>query len=334
MFFFVKDFSNHALPMKKLTIIIVCLITLDLYGQGCSDAGFCTMGAMRPDQNYNKRIDFKVRSIEYNYYKGNSIISPVIRAHTIEFNASIGERNSIQVKVPYMIIKGNFNKEEPGNNHGLGDISLSFTRSLLTTRRGTLSGTLGTKIPADKADDKISNDFTNNQEVDLHMYYQTSLGSFDAIAGMSWITREWLFATGIQIALTENDNQFEWSDWANYPDQNYVERNNRGRSLKRGTDIMLRVERNFRFTNFNFSIGALPIYRITKDEAFVLATGQRQKLDNTLGLALSVLGSVGYNININNAIKFIYGYKLVDREVNPDGLTRDNVTSFSYIYRF
>ena len=317
-------------PLKVLTALLALGLSAQSLAQGCSDAGFCTMGAMRPDQSYSKRIDFKLRSIEYNYYKGKSIISPVIRAHTIEFNASLGDLNTIQVKVPYMFVSGNF-----GKNNGLGDISLSFTRTLKTTNRGTLNGTLGTKIPADRSTDEISNEFTGNQSVDLHMYYQTSLGSYDAIAGLSWITNEWLFATGIQVALTENQNQFQWSDWLdNYPDPDYVVRNNQGVNLKRGTDIMLRVERNFRFTNFNFSIGALPIYRITKDEAFVVDEGRRRKLDNTLGLALSVLGSVGYSININNAVKFIYGYKLVDRDFNPDGLTRDDVQSISYIYRF
>ena len=40
------------------------------YSQGCSDAGFCTMGAMKPDQPYNKKIQLKLRSMEVSFYRG------------------------------------------------------------------------------------------------------------------------------------------------------------------------------------------------------------------------------------------------------------------------
>ncbi len=316
--------------MRFLLAILAVLTLGKVYPQGCSDAGFCTMGAMRPDQNYNKRVKFKVRSIEYNYYEGKTPISPVISAHTLEFNASLGELNSVQVKVPYMFTSGNL-----GDNSGVGDISVSYTRSLTPIAGGDFSGTIGAKIPSGNSTSKFSSDHTNGETVDLPMYYQVTLGSWDAVGGVSWITKDWLFATGIQVALTENENQFQWSDWPNYPDQDvYLKKNNVGRQLKRGTDVMFRAERNFRFTNFNFSFGVLPIYRITKDEAFMPTSGKREKIPKTTGLALSVLASAGYNLNVSNAVKLIYGYKLVDRKVNPDGLTRDNVLSFSYIYRF
>ena len=97
---------------------------------------------------------------------------------------------------------------------------------------------------------------------------------------------------------------------------------------------MLRVERNWRFTNFNFSLGALPIWRITKDEAIIPGTGERGKLDGTTGMALSVLVSFGYHFDVNNSVKIIKGYKLTDRDFNPDGLTRNEVLSISYIYKF
>jgi hypothetical protein len=300
-----------------------------LMAQGCSDAGFCTMGAMRPDQNYSKRIDFKLRSIEYNFYHGKSTTTAIISAHTIEFNASLGNLNSIQLKVPYMHIKGNL-----GTNQGIGDISLSITRALKTQPGFTLSGTLGAKIPTNNSDDTFSNEHTNFEEVQLPMYYQTSLGTYDAIAGISWINRDWLFATGVQVALSHNQNQFTWNDWRFYPSRPYLEKHHVGRNLRRGTDVMIRIERNFRWTKYNLSLGALPIYRIHPDEVDLPGVEQRVRLNNTTGLALSVLASFGYNFTVNNAVKVIVGKKLADRERNPDGLTREHVLSFSYIYRF
>ncbi len=309
--------------------IIFLLVVKFGFGQGCSDAGFCTMGAMKPDQNYSKRIAIKLRSLEVNYYRGTTTLTPIVTVATIDFNLAVTDKSSLQIKVPYQSIKGNL-----GENSGLSDIVLSFTKNLKITSNWSWNGTLGTKIPTNNSNATVNNEFTDGQDVPLHMYYQTSLGSFDAIAGISAINSKWLFATGIQVALNQNGNKFDWNDFPGYPDEEYIKKYNEGHDLRRGIDIMLRAERNWRFTNFNFSLGLLPIYRITKDEIADKNTGERLNPDGTTGLALSVLGSFGYHFDVNNSIKIIQGIKLTDREFNPDGLTRNEVFSVSYIYKF
>ena len=316
-----------------LRYFFVCFALLSFMrislAQGCSDAGFCTMGAMKPDQNYSKRIAIKLRSVEFNYYRGTSLLTPIIYAATIDFNLGINDYSSFQIKLPYQWAQGTL-----GENGGLGDISLSYTRLLKTSRKWSYSGTIGAKIPSNDSNETVNNEFTGGQDAPLHMYYQNSLGSYDAVAGLSMINSKWLIATGIQVALTENNNQFVWSGFPNYPEQDYVRRYNIGRELKRGIDVMLRVERNWRFTNFNFSLGALPIYRITQDVGIPPGSNERVKLDNTTGLALSMLASFGYHFDVNHTVKLIQGIKITDREYNPDGLTRDEVLSISYIYKF
>lgn len=321
---------HYLLLRFAFGVLLLGLSSHSLFAQGCSDAGFCTMGAMKPDQNYSKRIAIKLRSMEFNYYRGTSLLTPIIYAATVDFNVGINDLSSFQIKLPYQWAKGTL-----GEAAGLGDISLSYTRLIKVTQKWSYSGTLGAKIPAGDGNETINNEWTNGNDSPLHMYYQPSLGSFDAVAGLSMINSKWLFATGIQIALTENNNQFVWGGFPDYPEQEYVRKYNIGRELKRGIDVMLRVERNWRFTNFNFSLGALPIYRITKDEGIPSGMNMpRQKFDNTTGLALSVLGSFGYHWDVNHSIKIIQGIKLTDRDFNPDGLTRDEVLSVSYVYKF
>jgi hypothetical protein len=311
--------------MLKITALLAffSIGCYSVHAQGCSDAGFCTMGAMRPDQDYSKRIDLKLRSITYNYYNGKSNISPRITAHTIDVNFTLNDLNTIQVKLPYQSVRGNL-----GNTSGLGDISISVTRFIKTVKGGDLQATAGLKLP------------TGNSSIEdgagrhFPMYYQTTLGTFDIVAGASWINENWLLATGIQIPFGANGNEFRLEEWPEYPDQNYLAKNDPAFNLRRGTDIMLRVERNFRYLNWNFSLGLLPIWRINRDRILDETTNEYVKVDQTRGLALSGLVGLGYQFNVRNGIKFIHGHQLQDREINPDGLTRKFVNSLSFIHRF
>lgn len=330
---------QHLIPVNKLTLIgLFLFLTLKSYGQGCSDAGFCTMGAMKPDQSYSRKIDFKLRSVELNYYRGKTTLSPIVEVYTADIAIGISDKTSFQVKIPYQKVEGNF-----GKNAGMGDISFSFSRMMKANENFQLGLTLGGKIPSGYASDKASgkaDEFGTNKSNpgDLPMYYQVSLGTYDFVAGGSLINEKWLFATGIQIpVIHKNRNDFRWGSWSEYPGgPEYTREYFLANNLKRGIDLMVRAERNFRFLNYNFSIGVLPIYRITKDERydFTPRIEQRVKIEGTTGFAVSGLLSAGYNFNVNNSVKLIYGYKFDDRDVNPDGLTRDNVISASYIYRF
>lgn len=319
--------------MKYIKFFIFIYYTISVcysFAQGCSDAGFCTMGALRPDQEYSKRKLVKLRSLDVGFYRGKSTLSPVIYSGYIDFSLAIGAKNSFQVKLPYTYTTGRL-----GESQGLGDISLAFTRNLATFGKNwSLNGTIGTKIPTNMSTQTTSSKFTANKDVHLHMYYQTSLGSYDAIAGISAINRKWMFATGIQMALTKNSNNFLWKDFPNFPDQEYLKKYATAPNLLRGIDVMFRVERNFRFTNFNFTLGALPIYRIKQDEKLDPKSNKRVKIDGTTGLALSIISSFGYQFDTRNSIKLMYGRKIMDRKVNPDGLTRHDVMNVTYSYKF
>lgn len=314
--------------MRKLILLtLLASLTGNSWAQGCSDAGFCTMGAMKPDQPFNKKVPLKLRSMELSFYRGTTTLSPVVYVANLDMSFNIIDNKTFfQVKLPYQAVKGNF-----GSTGGMGDISYCLTRNLYSSEEFDIGITLGGKIPSNNSnlkDDKFG--------LALPMYYQTSLGTYDAIAGISLVNRKWLFATGIQHPFNKNGNQFKWSEWIPVyeggPD--YVRKNNLCYELKRGTDVMFRAERNFRFSQFNFSIGLLPIWRITKDEILNTNTEERVKLEGTLGMALSGIVTAGYSFNVKSGVRLLAGKKITQRDVNPDGLTREDVMTLSYFYRF
>jgi hypothetical protein len=310
--------------MKCLIILSTFIFLLPFqrsFSQGCSDAGFCTMGAMKPDQPFNKKIDLKLRTMEISFYRGTTTLTPVVYVATADMGFSLNSKTSFQLKLPYQAVTGRL-----ANTSGLGDISLCFTRNIRSTEKSDINFSLGTKIPTNNSDKA-----TGGRP--LPMYYQTSLGTYDVISGISYITRNWLLATGIQIPLNKNENQFLWGAWKGTEEEAYVNRYDRAKELKRGTDVMLRVERNFRLSRWNFSLGLLPIYRITRDE-FTSPAGARLKPDEAKGLALSAIMTGGYSFNVHSGIKVLLGKKILQRDENPDGLTRVFVSTLSYYHRF
>jgi hypothetical protein len=314
--------------MKSLALLISMTIVTHLSNaQGCSDAGFCTMGAMKPDQPFNKRINLKLRSIELSFYRGTTTLTPVVYVATADFNFSLNSKNTFQLKVPYQKVEGRL-----GNTASVSDISLCLTRNVFTSDKFDANLSLGAKIPTNNSDLKAGNQV-------LPMYYQTSLGTYDFIAGLSIINRKWLIATGVQIPLNQNKNSFDWNRWkdSNPTEVQYSKTYSNSTALWRGTDIMLRVERNFRLARFNFSAGLLPIYRIKADRITNfrgIRTSKDAEGNIGEGLALSWITTAGYNFNVKSGIKLLVGHKIVQRDFNPDGLTRVLVTSFTYSYRF
>jgi hypothetical protein len=308
--------------LKKILFLVGLAVTqVNCFAQGCSDAGFCTMGAMKPDQPYNKKVQLRLRTMELSFYRGTTTLTPVIYVATADFNFSLNQKNTFQLKVPYQFVSGRLT-----NTGSVGDISLCFTRNIFSSDKFDLNLSVGGKIPTNQSDKSVDGR-------PLPMYYQTSLGTYDFITGLSFINRKWLFATGIQIPLNENNNQFVWSAWNGTDEKAYVDLYTQAKNLRRGIDVMLRVERNFRWSQFNCSIGLLPIYRINRDE-FTNSDNIRVIREDASGLALSGIVTAGYNFNTRSGVRLLIGHKIIQRDLNPDGLTRELVNSVTYIYRF
>ena len=61
--------SNLVFSLFVLSFLFF-IPTTSVFSQGCSDAGFCTMGAMRPDQPFSKKLNIRLRSVSLTQYIG------------------------------------------------------------------------------------------------------------------------------------------------------------------------------------------------------------------------------------------------------------------------
>ncbi len=254
-------------------------------------------------------------------YRGTTRLTPTILVATADLNFTLSQKSSLQVKLPYQWVTGRL-----ANTEGAGDVSICFTRNFLRADKFYITYSIGAKIPTNSSDKAINS-------LPLPMYYQTSLGTYDVVGGFSVLSRKWLVATGIQIPFGENGNQFIWSAWNGTDEKSYVDTYTQGKDLRRGTDVMLRVERNFRLSRWNFSVGLLPIFRVNRD-AFTNSRGVRVISRDASGLAMSGIATAGYSFNVRSQVRLLVGHVLVQRKLNPDGLTRELVSSITYVYRF
>jgi len=241
----------------------------------------------------------------------------------VDLNIGINERNFVQFKIPYSFTYGSLS-----NTKGISDISLSFTRNLIENERQQLNLTIGSKIPV--------GDGNRHKWMDrsLPMYYQQSLGTLDFVAGISWITRRWLVATGIQHPFGNNNNQFRWDVWEGTERLEDALMYPQSVNLDRGTDIMFRVERNFRFSKFNINLGLLPIYRLNLDKITSPQSGEVVESLGSDGLALTLLTGLTYNFNVKTGFKIMNGFRLRRRPKNPDGLSREFVSNIGFLIKF
>jgi hypothetical protein len=316
-------YIGFANKLRIITGLLLLVTIASAYGQGCSDAGFCTMGAMKPNQHIPRKINAKMFSVEASQYTGYTKFHTTVLTYFVDLNMSLGSKTGIQLKLPYTFVFGAL-----ANTKGSGDISLSATRNIVNNEKYQVNFTIGAKLPTNNANIKT----TDNRP--LPMYYQTSLGTYDMILGGSLVSRKWLFAAGYQQPFNANKNEFKWGAWADSPAFSDVKTYPISQHLKRGNDIMLRAERNFRSARFNIYIGLLGIYRLNKDIITSPQTGERVKVDGSDGLVVNVLTGFGYRFSTRSAFKFVFGFPPIKRKLNPDGLSREFVNSISYEIRF
>lgn len=314
--------SNLVFSLFVLSFLFF-IPTTSVFSQGCSDAGFCTMGAMRPDQPFSKKLNIRLRSVSLTQYIGLTKFDDKILSYIAEANVGISDRWQAQIKLPYTFVQGPL-----ANTQGIGDISLSLTRTLVQKTEWQLNATLGAKIPTNDAN------FKNDTGLALPMYYQSSLGTYDIIAGVAFINKNFLFAAGIQHPFNQIDNGFKWGIWEEHPLSETANHYPVAQFLDRGTDAMLRAEYNLRFSKWSMNVGILPIYRFTADVITDPKTGERKEVEDSKGVAVSGLIGGTYNFSVRSSLKLLLGKQIAQRYKNPDGLSREWVNTITYQYMF
>jgi hypothetical protein len=296
--------------MRFLSIGALIFLVIDAYGQGCSDAGFCTLNSFKPHADSTSlRNKMKIGA-----NIGTADNSIGIFGSYIEFNKRISKRLGADIKLTML--------SQSGNNisvAGLSDVFVNFNYD--AGRHFTL--TAGAKSP-------LADGNRSMNGLALPMDYQSSLGTFDLILGAGYKFKTLQLVFAYQQPLTQNNNTFLASQYAvDSPLRNFQSTN----QFHRKGDVLWRASYPFRVTKkIAITPSLLPIYHLGID-TYVDELNFTREINGSNGLTLNANFYLDFEISKASVLQINLGMPLVVREARPDGLTRSLIVNLEYAFK-
>ena len=303
--------------MKKWNLFLMATALFVLgtnisYGQGCSDAGFCTINSFKP--NGTDSTEVFNSQLKIGAFYGNADKSILVYGSYLEYNRQFIQKFGLDAKLTSIAQSGNGIEV-----FGLSDIYIN-TNYKASER---VKFTFGAKIPLSKANKTKDN-------LPLPMDYQASLGTFDLILGIGYEINKIQFVAAIQQPLTQNDNQFIAT---NYPINAELSTFQSTNKFQRAGDILVRVSYPFEINpKFKLTPSILPIYHLTNDK--FTDVNIEKKIIGSQGLTLNGNLYLDYEMNGKSSIQLNLGMPFIVRDARPDGLTRSFIANLEYKIKF
>jgi hypothetical protein len=292
--------------MKSAYLLLLCLLihAPELLSQ-CSDAGVCTIG-----KHFGMKDRVDPSSISLGYIYGYSGEAPDINGNlndlsfgSVLLDGEIGITENLRagLNIPYTFISG-----PEGENHGLGDMIVVFTRSFTIQKKHGLTFQLGGKFATGKV----------NSDDSLPQRYMPGLGTNDLLAGALYSIENYYFGIGYQMPFGRSDN--------------YVTR------LKRGDDILFRAGFREQFNKFHVKAEILTILRIQPSSVLDNASSEERfiEIDGSNEPQVNLLAVVSYRASKELGVTGQAAIPFLQRDYNFDGLKRTISLSGSINYFF
>lgn len=297
---------------KMLITTLMLVLCLNSSGQGCSDAGFCSLNSFKPGNSDQENY---LNQIRLGTSYGRAEYSIGVITSYVEFNRKLNDKLAVDLKLLAQSQSGN-----GINNFGFSDAYLTANYKL---SQKTLF-TFGFKIPFHRADKM-------KDGLPLPMDYQSSLGTFDLITGLGFSVNKLQFAAALQQPLSQNMNRF---DPELYPQQSVLKSFPSTNMFKRSGDVLLRASYPVVSSGkLTITPGLLSIYHLANDR-FIDGMGKEMEIPGSQGLTLNGNVFFDFAATEKTSIQLSMGAPLMVRDARPDGLTRKFVIGLEYSYRF
>ncbi len=302
--------------MRQLLYILMSFFfSLSAAAQGCSDAGACSAGSLGLHGDEQTGTDLLVG---YTQSIGLADKESLVLSSELLVSHQLFPSTNLEVRIPYLVTIGNL-----ATTSGVGDLMLTLSQVLGQWEGSALTLVAGGRLKTNDA----------NKEADgqpLPMVYQSSLGTNDLIAGLAWQSEKWAVSMAYQHPFGNNLNEYLHPGSPDVPENKlYYE----SAFLKRGDDLMLRVQRTFNLNAVSHLVaGALPVWRLQQDQ--IRRNGEYEALPGSQGVTFNLYFRWLRSFGENKLFTLTAGFPLHAREYRADGLTRTAIVSAGLVFRF
>jgi hypothetical protein len=299
-------------------ILFLFLLGLNLsnaLSQGCSDAGACSAGSLGLKDESAEKTKLL---LGYSQSIGLADKESIVLSSELLVNHKFFPTSNLEIRVPYLITIGNL-----GVTSGVGDLLISISQELIQNNNAAFSLIVGGRLKTNDANKKLDGQ-------PLPMVYQSSLGTYDIIAGLAWQSQKWSVSMAYQHPFGSNLNEYLISDSVGIPDnKRYYE----SAFLKRGDDLMLRIQRTVELNETSkILFGFLPIFRIQEDQ--IKRNGAYENLPGSSGMTYNVFFNWIKEWGHGKLFNLSAGIPVHAREYRADGLTRTVIVGAGFILKF
>lgn len=298
-----------------VTLLLASTVATCAHAQGCSDAGICTAGSIK--QLPEAKEDSARHIITLSAANGWGDDHVFVCTPALQYTFRPTQTLEIDAKISAGYASGSL-----GRASGPGDILIDVVKTAKSGKKYQWSFVAVLKIP-------LSNSDLKKGKLSLPMQYQSSLGTYDIIAGATVAYRHWLLSAGYQQPLTvTNGNMFMPSLWADHKADVYPPSD----QLHRRADVLLKAGYGIACSRrWEFTPGVLAIYHLGEDEYYDVVAARRLSLKGSGGVTVNLTVNANYSTAKWSA-GVIIGTPIAVRDIRPDGLTRSLVLlpQFSY----
>lgn len=291
----------------RLLILFSMIVLPNLIkAQGCSDAGSCSIGSLEHTADSIQAIPKFKFSYEQSFGLGEKFMFISTTSFIAEHRFT--KSTTWVLRVPFTITSGNL-----GNSSGIGDVFVSVIQELYKGQHSTFGILVGGKLRTSRSDFAFG-------DRPLPMAYQTSLGTYDIIAGIQMIVKTWDFYLAYQHPFGRNQNRYLHPDNETDKHKLYFE----SAYLKRGDDLALKVQKTFSLKKEQkLMAGVLPLVRLQKSK--IIRNDVPEILDGSNGLTLNLYLTWSKTFENKTVLSITGASAAIDRNYRADGLTRNFV---------
>lgn len=306
-----KHVFKKIIRFLAFIFLLATIVSGSTFAQGCSDAGACSIGSM--DDSEVEEIELYRLKISFDQSVAAGEKFTFISQTAVSLDVRLFKNTSLVIRTPFIFTSGNL-----GNSTGVGDVLISLIQQLYQDNESQFGMLVAGKLRSNNSDFSF-------YDSPLPMAYQTSLGTYDIIAGLQYLWKAWDFYFAYQHPFGRNDNQYLNNPSETDENKIYFE----SAQLKRGDDLAFRVQKTFELkNNQNLMPGVMPIYRIQKSE--IIKNDQNVILEGSNGLTLNLYLTYMKQLKGNTILYLTGAFPVVDRSYRADGLTRNFVISMKF----